>query len=149
MVAARDAWSDPSELITPESLTGLGISLGITWPTWHRHLVYHLISLPSRGRSGRIYFPGGFLFDRPHYIYVGTMTFRTGGRKVFDRAQLSTALPWQHNHVIVGDFGGGLVVLDTTSNCRTLMCVESSTMTFAPFIDELPLDVDWEANRHS
>lgn len=149
MTEAQVDWSDPAELLSPESLTRLEAALDVSWPAWYRELVHHLMSLPSRGRSGRIYFPGGFLYDRPHYIYANTIAFRTGSRRVFDREDLSTPLPWLRNHVIVGDFGGACVVLDTTSDRRTLLCVESDRMTLASFIDELPHDIDWEAGRNS
>lgn len=111
-------------------------ALGVRWPDWYRRLVLAFVPLIE---PHQFWLPGGFLFARPAYIYDSTRQYQIGRVKLYFDENANpnrphyVAVEWPSTHAIVGSYGDGAVVIDTSSAEPMLLNIYKEDYAFRPF----------------
>jgi hypothetical protein len=127
--------SPSSKSLTPEMFDSLGSCLGVRWPQWFRELILGLIKEPLEDLT---WLPGGFLFIDPEMMKRDTGHYRDGRLQLYQAVpedpRVLQPMPWPKSFVIVGHYGDGAVVVDTSSEDPVIYDIYKESYTLRPFL---------------
>jgi hypothetical protein len=141
----------PAPKLNPALFALLGRVLEVEWPGWYRALVLKLLEKPCPvfWEQGTM-LPGGFLYGTPWIVVERTSDYRDGRNQMFDAQSFGKGKPvesvqWPSSYVIVGEHGGGTVLVDTASEEWVFFEIANDGLYLRRFIEVSSLSPSPEA----